>query len=162
MSAKFLYAVERFLKSLESTQNDLLAVYSRKRDALRGARADELGELSQAEEMLTKRLQALIEQRAQILQHARTAGLAGESMLELVESIGGDRQPALTARIEQSRELSSRLRFESWIHWIVAHRAYNHCTEMLDIIAHCGRTSPTYQTGPNQERTGSAILDASI
>lgn len=162
MSANFLYAVERFLKSLEGAQTELLAVYSRKRDALRGARANELAEVAQIEEALTKRLQALIDQRAQILQHAQAAGLAGESMLHLVESIGGERQSILTARIERARELASRLRFESWIHWIVAHRAYNHCTEMLDIIAHCGQTSPVYQPGPNQERTGSAILDASI
>jgi hypothetical protein len=55
-----------------------------------------------------------------------------------------------------------KLRYENLIQWIISQRAYHHLSEMLELIAHCGKKSPTYSRHPDGRTVGGAVLDTSI
>ena len=67
---------------------------------------------------------------------------------------------SLRARILRAQQRTAELQRESWIHWIVSHRCYNHYTELLDMIAHGGALAPTYGDKPSTTTSGGALLDA--
>jgi len=164
MSARLLEEVRQFLPDLESTQREFSNLFLRKREALIAARSDELLRLADSETVLVKRLHSHLGRRQRILIEARSEGLPSDSIVNLVARIAGEEIKPLETRIERIRILSLRLRRESWIHWIISHRTYNHYSEILNLIAHCGEQAPTYSRDKNEEKksTGGAILDTSI
>jgi hypothetical protein len=162
MTIPILDEIKQFLHDLEVTQGALAALQNEKQAAMVGANPDELLRLAAAEGDLSKRLQALLKRRGIILQRAAQQGFPSDSLLTLVSATAGNERQALTARMERARLTAARLRQQSWTHWIIAQRSYNHYSSLLDLIAHCGEKAPTYTRGPSLERTGGAILDTSI
>jgi hypothetical protein len=102
-----------------------------------------------------------------LLLKARDAGFVVESLLELAGAVGrtvGDARvlraiELIQGRIMQSQQRTTRLQHESWVHWIISHRCYNHFTELIDLIAHGGHPAPTYGE-KTSAATGGALLDA--
>ncbi len=162
MSVQILSDVKQFLSALEAAQDGMRVLFSQKLAALTHAHSRELLRLAQAEVELAKQLQTALRFRQQILQRAQQVALPADSIERLTDHIAGAERDALKDRIDGCRNAAARLRHESSIHWIIAHRGYNHHTELLDLIAHCGQAAPTYSNGPNRTTTGGAILDASI
>jgi len=169
MSTALLDEVRGFLNGLEATQSDLRELYSKKRSALQGARADELIRLAETETTLTRALHEHMKRRHRILQQANRQGVAATTIEELIDQetdqqafLGGDGRE-LRSQIADLQRMSALLRRESWIHWIIAHRAYQYHSELLDLIAQGGEKRPTYG-GPTGSRDsgGGAILDHSI
>lgn len=162
MSPPLLNEVKQFLSALEATQEEFAELFRRKRTALTQARADELLRLAESEAALAQRLQAALGHRQRILQGAGREGLPCKSLAELTPDIAGDESDQLQSRIERARRMSDRIRQESWIHWIIANRTCSHYTELLNLIANCGRKAPTYSQKSCEESRGGVILDASI
>jgi hypothetical protein len=102
-----------------------------------------------------------------MLLKARDAGFVVESLRELAGAIGrtvGDARvlraiELIKGRIMQAQQRTARLQHESWVHWIISHRCYNHFTELLELIAHGGHPAPTYGDKPTAA-VGGALLDA--
>jgi hypothetical protein len=167
MRLTLLSELARFLSTLEETQAGLLALFTTKRRALDRFEGEELIRLSQEEEQLTARLQALVGARLELLNRAREAGFVAESLLELAGAIGRTVGEArvlaaiglLKNRIVGCQLRTSKLQHESWIHWIISHRCYNHYTELLELIAHGGHRAPTYG---KQGAAGGALLDTAV
>lgn len=167
MSLTLLHELSQFLTELEQTQQALLALFAAKRDALDRRLAEELLRLSAQEAELTGKLQELVKDRTGLLIKARDAGFVVESLLELAGVIGrtvGDSRvlraiELIEKRIIQSQRRTLKLQQESWVHWIISHRCYNHYTELLDIIAHGGHRAPTYGD-KSPSAAGGALLDA--
>lgn len=167
MRLTLLSELARFLQALETAQESLLALFAVKRRALDRFESQELIRLSQEEEQLTARLQALVTARLELLNRARSAGFVVVSLLELAGAIGKTVGEArvlgaielLTNRIILCQQRSARLQHESWIHWIISHRCYNHYTELLELIAHGGHRAPTYG---KPGATGGALLDTAV
>lgn len=163
MGALLLDDVGQLLRGLEATQQELSALYREKRTALIRGRSDELMQIATAETALAERLRSLLGRRQQILAEARRAGVDGaDSIQDLVGALGEDGGRELPNRIERARRRADDLRRETWIHWVIAHRAYSHYTQLVELIAHCGKKSPTYGRGANEETPGGAIFDASV
>jgi hypothetical protein len=167
MRLTLLHELAQFLAVLEQTQQDLLTLFTAKRDALDRRLSAELIRLSALEEELTGKLQELVKERTRLLNRARGAGFAVDSLLELAGVIGrtvGDSRvlraiELIENRIIQSQRRTMKLQQESWVHWIISHRCYNHYTELLELIAHGGHRAPTY--GDKSPSTaGGALLDA--
>ena len=158
---KTLSQIETFLTSLEATQTELASLLEKKRAALTNARADELLRLSHIEADLAVRLQEHLDDRRRIIEQAEQRGSAAESIRHLVTQIGGEAASRLEPRLQHAERLAKTLRRESWIHWIVAQRTCRHYGDLLELIAHCGETAPTYSRSPSRQTTGGAILDAS-
>jgi hypothetical protein len=162
-----LHELTRFLAALEETQENLLALFTAKRKALDAFQTQELMRLSAQEGELVARLQKLVKERTEMLLKARDAGFVVESLLELAGAIGrtvGDARvlraiELITGRIMQAQHRTARLQHESWVHWIISHRCYNHFTELLELIAHGGHPAPTYGDKPTAA-VGGALLDA--
>lgn len=123
---------------------------------------DELLRLAESEAALAQQLQAAGDQRQRILQSAGRKGLPCKSLSDLAHSIAGDEGGRLQSRIQRASGMSNRIRRESWIHWIIAHRACSHYTNLLNLIANCGKKAPTYSKESCEESRGGVILDASI
>jgi len=160
MERQLLIEIRQFLAALESTQNDMLSLFERKRAALHKAIPSELMQLAEPEAELASRMQRLLQHRGRILEAARQAGLPDESVQVLVGRIGsgtGD----LTPRIQRAKYKSDELRRESWVQWVITHRACSHYGNLLDIIANCGEKRPTYSQDQGHTTSGGAILDAS-
>ena len=162
MTAGLLAEVTSLLDRLEATQEELLALFNRKLVALTAAQADEIVKLAESETKLSDRLKQHLAERQRILQQAKERGLACRSVVDVVNAIGGRDRDAIKRRANDSRRRSAKLRQESWIHWIIAHRAIRHHSELLNLIAHCGEKAPTYdKTTGTEPSAGGAILDTS-
>lgn len=168
MRLTLLRDVSDFLRRLEEAQEGLLAIFTAKRRALDQFQSQELIRLSELEEQSAAGLQALVKQRLELLQRARDAGFVVESLLQLAGAIGktvGEARVLAAIRLLETRiiacqERTARLQHESWIHWIVSHRCYNHYTELLELIAHGGHRAPTY--GQPGQSAGGALLDTAV
>jgi hypothetical protein len=162
-----LHELARLLSALEETQENLLALFAAKRRALDTFQSQELVRLSAREGELASRLQEIVKERMNLLFRARDAGFVVESLLDLAGAIGrtvGDARvlravELLQGRIKKAQQRTTRLQQESWVHWIISHRCYNHYTELLDIIAHGGHRAPTYGD-KSPSAAGGALLDA--
>jgi hypothetical protein len=167
MRLTLLHELSQFLTELEHTQQDLLTLFTAKREALDRRLSEELLRLSAQEGVLTNRLQELVKERTKLLIKARDAGFVVESLLELAGVIGrtvGDSRvlraiELIEKRIIQSQQRTLRLQQESWVHWIISHRCYNHYTELVELIAHGGHRAPTYGD-KMPSAAGGALLDA--
>ncbi len=154
--------IEQFIDDLEQVQHKLLNLFSQKRVALRTAKTTELQALAKSEEGLVQQMRLLLSRRQGLLQQAELDGNSAESLLEIVENANSPTDRRLIQRILNARERTAKLRFEGWIHWIIANRAYKHQTEVLDLIANGGKQSPTYGRNTERKTAGGAIFDASI
>lgn len=150
--------VARFLDRLQTTQDELRDLYVRKHTALIRARADELVRLAQDESRLAQRFEELLSERRELL---RRSGRAVPTLHELAARCEEPDAGYLIARVSAARENAARLRQESWIHWIIAQRAFQHTTEIIELIANRGQRAATYCDGRAPESGGGAILDAS-
>ena len=167
MRLTLLHELARLLTALEETQEHLLALFAAKRQALDAFQSQELVRLSAREGELAARLQEIVKERMSLLVKARDAGFVVESLLDLAGAIGrtvGDARvlravELLQGRILRAQQRTARLQQESWVHWIISHRCYNHFTELLDLIAHGGHPAPTYGDKA-ANATGGALLDA--
>jgi len=157
-----LEEVRQFLHQLEPAQQQLLELFGEKRIALMSADSALLLQLSQREQTLSGRLRELLDVRRRILQKALKRRLPSDSLRNLVRAVSHPTDETLLKRISRAEERSAKLRQESWIHWIISHRAFAYYTGLLDIIAHRGEKSPTYGRGPNRETAGGAILDTTV
>ena len=167
MRLTLLHELSQFLTELEQTQQDLLTLFTAKREALDRRLSEELLRLSIREGELTRSLQELVKERTDLLIKARGAGFAVESLLELAGVIGrtvGDSRvlraiELIEKRIVVSQRRTTKLQQESWVHWIISHRCYNHYTELIELIAHGGHRAPTYGD-KTPSAAGGALLDA--
>lgn len=162
MGAQLLDEIRQFLHGLERAQQELSTLYAEKRTALVQGRNDDLMRIAQTESTLADTLKSLLGRRGQILDQAKSSGVDANSILTLVGAVGGDDYVALEPRIEQLRRNADELRRETWIHWIIAHRAYSHYSELLELVAHSGKKSPTYDEKSKESSSGGAIFDASV
>ncbi len=168
MRLTLLHELSQFLTDLERTQEDLLTLFTAKRAALDRRLSQELlRSLSAQEGELTGKLQELVKERMKLLIKARDAGFVVESLLELAGVIGrtvGDSRvlraiELIENRIIQSQRRTLKLQQESWVHWIISHRCYNHYTQLVELIAHGGHRAPTYGD-KSPSAAGGALLDA--
>jgi hypothetical protein len=169
MRLTLLRELTRFLTALEETQQELLVLFGAKRLALDQHQSEELMRLSVQEGALAARLQELVSERSKFLLKARGAGFAVESLLEFAGAVGktvGDSRvlraiELIELRIHEAQQRTAQLQHESWVHWIVSHRCYNHYTELLELIAHGGQRAPTYGDR-HPAASGGALLDAAV
>src|SRR4029079_9563395 len=111
----------------------------------------------------TQRLQALLGRRNRLLERGRQQGLAFDTVSALAAAIAGDERAAFERRFTQAQKGIAQLRHESWVHWIISHRCYNHYSELVDLIAQGGQTAPTYDKRLASTAAASgAVLDATI
>jgi hypothetical protein len=169
MRLTLLHELAQFLMQLEQAQENLLALFTAKRKAIDTFQSEELIRLSEREQVMAARLQELVKARMALLTRARDAGFVVESLLQLAGAIGktvGDARvlraiELIKSRIMQSQNRTVKLQHESWVHWIIAHRCYNHFTELLELIAHGGHPAPTYGD-KSPAAAGGALLDAAV
>ena len=153
--------VRRFLAELEAAQTGLREVLDRKGRALQAADAAELERIGDVEQQHVRGLQALLNRRRSILHQAGAAG--AESIADVVEQFGGSDQRELREQIGRIRAAADQIRRATWVHWIVARSMSSHYSELLELIANCGREAPTYEERPAAHASaGGAILDASV
>lgn len=163
MGGHLLSDVRELLRTLEAAQHDLSTLQDRKRTALVQGHSDELLKIARDETTIGNRLRALLSRRGEILDDARKSGLHGvDSLLGLAASLQPEDREDLEPRIKAARKQAEQIRRETWVQWIIAHRAYSHYTSLLELIALSGGESPTYEAKPSKETAGGAIFDASI
>lgn len=153
----------RLTGAILQTQQEFRTLFTAKTAALRELRQEQLVDLSTVEEELTNRMQGLLRQRRNLLERAGGLGLKANSLVKLSGAIGIHDGTLLT-QLHEVEQNASRLRHESWIHWIISHRCYKHYTELLDLIAHRGQRAATYTERPSKTGGASAgaVLDTSI
>jgi hypothetical protein len=136
-------------------------VLERKGRALEAADAAELERIGEVEQQHVRDLQVLLNRRRNILDQAGAG--AAESITEIVEQFQGSEQQELKNQIGRIRTAADQIRRETWVHWIVARSMSSHYSELLELIANCGREAPTYEERPAAHAAaGGAILDASV
>ncbi len=154
--------VARLLNDLAATQTKLLVLFERKRVALRKARPAELLEIADLETALVEQLQEHVSQRERLLNETIVGDAPCESIADLLSRLAEPEDSALLTQLGLVRHNAELLRRESWVQWIVAQRAHRHYSDVLEIIAHRGGSSPTYSKHRNTGNNAGALLDTSI
>ena len=154
-------SIEQFLANLERIQGTLVELFADKRRLLVSADNRQLQLLAERESAAARGLQAVVSERNRLLLEARRAGWpAVRTLGELLAQLGAAAQADWSDRLRRAEETAAHLRRESWVHWIISHRCYNHYTELLDLIAQGGTASPTYSRQANRAVSGGVVLDA--
>lgn len=163
MSAQRLEEVRRFLAGLEIIQQQFATHLEQKTIALKSADRPQLLQLAEVEKTLVAQLQQHLMVRGDILQRAKQFGLPADSLEKLTESIAGTEWESFKESIDRARTMTQLLRRQSWIHWVMAHRAFTNYGELLSLIANGGQGSLTYDDQTTRSSTrGGTLLDASI
>jgi hypothetical protein len=162
MSAELMSKVRQYLVALEQAQTELLELLSVKQAALTQADHQQVQRLSEAEAQILQRFQGLIAQRSRFLDVLRRQGLPADSIAAFVAAAGGSERAELEERLAASRARGARLRHETWVQWVIAHRCYSHYSELMELIAHRGERPPTYSDAFGSRSGGGAILDAAV
>lgn len=161
MEGRLLNEIARFLHQLDGLQTELLALFVRKRDALKHGRAKELTQMAGEESALVERLKSQLTRREEILAMAADAGFRCETLSLLLEQIDPDNSSDLNAAMQRARDNSTELRRESWVQWIVAQRSYKQHSDLLELIANRGEKSPVYGCPRTSGERAGALLDTS-
>jgi FlgN protein len=157
LATSFRTAIGDYVARVEAVQADLLAAYRRKRAALAAADTAVLREIEPLERQAAERLKALVGERHQMLVRAGQFGTPHGSLADVANALACD--PAVLARLASCRKRAATLRREGWVHWVVAKRSLAQTGALLDLIAHRGDRSPTYDKPTG--RPGGTLLDAS-
>jgi hypothetical protein len=157
MAAGFRTGLADYVGRVEAVQSDLLALYRTKRAALATADSAGLLRLEAPERQAAERLQALVNERKQMLVRAAQFGFPDGSLADLAGAVGCEQ--ALLDRIEGCKRRAAALRREGWVQWVVAKRSLAQAAELLELIAHRGGRPVTYDK--SSAAGGGALLDAS-
>lgn len=160
--SEMLQQIDQFITELDQTQHELSHLFEQKKTALTNAETEQLLNLSQQEAVITERLKSLLAQRGSLLKSAKEQGTAAETLMQLARTLSGNRNSPMLQRMQQTQTQANRLRRESWVHWIVAQRTFQQYNELVNLIANHGKKSATYEEKPDQQSSGSVILDTSI
>ena len=149
------------LERLAGTQQDLLALLSRKHDLLMSRDHEALSALAPEEQRLSAELQACHQQRQQLLDQAAAAGLPADSIQSLSNVLPAEAAKNVQRSVEESKQRSQLLRHQSISQWVVVQRTVLHISQMLEIIATGGQLQPTYGKGGPAENSGS-LMDQAV
>jgi hypothetical protein len=147
----------QFLTELSATQDELLAVLSRKLEYLATADSKGLDELGVVELALGERLQACYRRRCEMLERAGREGLPSDSLTSLASVLPGERRKPLEKRVAEAAGKSRLLQNQSLTNWVVTQRTLLHLSQMLEIIATGGRMRTTY--GNEEHGAQGGLLD---
>ncbi len=149
------------LGQLSGTQQELLDLLDRKRQALVNRDHDGLTKLATEQQELSENLHACLVRRQELLAHAEAAGLPADSIESLAEALPEKQTVALEGTLEQSKERSRLLRHQSISQWVATQRTLLHLSQMLEIIATGGRGQSTYGKGDTSVSSG-RLMDQAV
>jgi len=161
LAMPILDELQALLIDLESNQAAFLAMFKKKSVVMKNPTPIELVRLIDEELKLTRITQDCLNRRTSILSQVGKLGLNVNSLSEVIQVIAGAKRNRLLGDINRIEDGSQRIRKESWVHWIIAHRTQNLYTELLEIIAQCGEKPATYSPEDKQCSQGGALLDTS-
>ena len=119
-AVQILDDLKQLVSAIETTQQLLRELFTKKLGALIDARPDEILQLVKSEAELSKELTQHLQWRRRILAQARERGLPSGSLHDLANAVANDERSDLLARIARCRSTAAKLRRESWIQWVVA------------------------------------------
>jgi len=164
--------VIRFLTGLEPLQRELGRIYQARLMALAAVDINRLNRLNMEEQEVVPQLRLHLQQRAVILNQARSAGHAAETLSDLLTALESGQPQDSEAPVEQLTEArrlmtqaelrSWQLRRDSWANWHVVRRACRDYAELRSILANCGQPSASDGHDPRVTAVGGALLDASV
>ncbi len=162
MTSAWLDELTRFTQVLDQSQQALLTVLRQRRQALHGATVLELERFNEAGRQSAQRLQVLGVWRQRLIADARQAGEDGATLVEILAHEVTPATEALRGRLLLLQRRFVEVQREAWIEWVVTQRSSAYYAEVLEMIAHGGRTSPVYTDQPlaPQSSHGGVMLDA--
>ncbi len=162
MTSAWLDELTRFAQVLDQSQQALLTVLRQRRQSLQGGTVLELERFNEAGRQSAQRLQVLGVWRQRLIADARQDGEQGETLVEILAHEITPETEALRGRLLVLQRRFVEVQREAWIEWIVTQRSSAYYAEILDLIAHGGKTSPVYTDQPliPQSSSGGVMLDA--
>lgn len=162
MSSAWLDEVTRFAQVLDQSQQALLAVLRQRRQCLAGSTVLELERFNEAGRQAAQRLQVLGVWRQRLIDDAQRAGLAGNTLVELLAAEITPQSEILRGRLVLLQRRFAEVQREAWIEWVVTQRSSAYFNEVLELIAHRGQHAPVYSDQPlrPEPTTGGMMLDA--
>jgi flagellar biosynthesis/type III secretory pathway chaperone len=154
-------SLAEMLGELASTQDELLAVLSDKRNCLARGEMAALGDLQEREERVLARLQACHDRRANLLSEASAAGLPSGNLRQLAGAFSKSENNNLGERVKAANAKMDLLRHQSLTNWVLAQRALVHLSQLIEIIATGGRLQPTYGDSASLFATGN-LMDQAV
>lgn len=162
MTPAWLDELTRFTQVLDQSQQALLAVLRQRRQAMQGATVLELERFNEAGRQSAQRLQVLGAWRQRLIADAQQMGESGSTLVEILAAEATPATETLRGRLLLLQRRFQEVQREAWIEWVVTHRSSSYYTEVLDMIAHGGKTAPVYTDQPltPSPTNGGLMLDA--
>lgn len=145
------------LRELSSTQTELLAVITQKRQFMAVTNVEGMSQLEDRERRICDRLQACHDRRGELLQKAASEGLPSESIGQLAAAMPKGARDKLGKQVKESTARTRVLQHHSLTNWVLAQRTLLHLSQLLEIIASGGRIKPTYGKGDSIHARGALV-----
>ena len=140
----------QFLNQLAPTQEQTLAVLSRKQALLVKPDRDGLAEIAVEEQTVLDLLKQCLTRREEILADARQQGHAVESIQALCQRILPPHSECLRL-VEDATRRSRLIQSQSLTNWVMTQKSIVHLSQMLEIIETRGQGKPTYHRQGEKE-----------
>jgi flagellar biosynthesis/type III secretory pathway chaperone len=124
-------SLAEMLGELASTQDELLAVLSEKRDCLVRGEMSALTDLQEREQRVLARLQACHDRRASLLSEASAAGLPSGSIRQLAGALPKTEGANLGELFKTAKAMMFLLRLICITNWVLAQRARVHFSKLI-------------------------------
>ncbi|MDP1795936.1 MAG: hypothetical protein Q8K78_00570 [Planctomycetaceae bacterium] len=162
MTSAWLDELTRFTQVLDQSQQALLSVLRQRRQTLQNATVLELERFNEAGRQAAQRLQVLGAWRQRLIADAQRDGDRGNTLVEILATEVTPTTETLRGRLLLLQRRFAEVQREAWIEWVVTQRSSAYYGEVLELIAHGGKTSPVYTDQPlsSTSSTGGVMLDA--
>jgi flagellar biosynthesis/type III secretory pathway chaperone len=151
------------LAELSAVQSDLLQTLEEKRHLLLAPDLEALAAMQERESQLIARLQACHERRLALLARAAGEGRPASSLTGLAATLPAAERSQLTPQLNEASARIRLLQHHSLTNWVIIQRTLIHLSRILEIIATCGRTVPTYSVPTygkgDSARSGGNLVD---
>lgn len=162
MTSAWLDELTRFAQVLDQSQQALLSVLRQRRQSLQNGTVLELERFNEAGRQAAQRLQVLGAWRQRLIADAQRDGAHGDTLVEILACEVTPATELLRGKLLLYQRRFAEVQREAWIEWVVTQRSSAYYTEVLELIAHGGKTSPVYSDQPLSATptTGGVMLDA--
>jgi|GEM_PF-3925374 len=161
MTQDIVQEIRRLLVAFRSVQKRLFSIYAQKNRAMRTSNLEILNRSLVEENRCHIEFQNLMRVRKDLITRANPLAPGAKTLEELVELIGEEDRDELLGKVKILKTSTANLRSQSWGHWIIARRGFQHYSQILELIANSGKKSPTYERTNRHVHSGGAILDTS-
>ena len=142
-----------FLNQLIETQVQMLAVLHKKQAVLVRPEKEAMTSITAEEEKTVETMQAILQQREELLTAARLQNVQGDSIEQLCEHFF-PRNIEVHKLLDETRHRTHQIRLLAYTNWTMSRKSLIHVSQILELLDTQGLGKTTYRQRPSTDGGG--------